>query len=65
MKVHIATEVCKGCGLCINACPKKIIAPAPVINGKGYHPAALTDGEACILCASCARICPDTAIEIY
>ena len=57
-------EVCKGCGLCISVCPKKIIKLSTYINSKGYHTATVTDMPACIACASCARICPDCVIEV-
>lgn len=58
-------ERCKGCELCIVACPKKIIALAPHFNKNGYHPATCTDESACIGCALCALNCPDTVIEVY
>ncbi|MHB1315665.1 MAG: 4Fe-4S binding protein [Christensenellales bacterium] len=63
-KVTFNVEVCKGCGLCISVCPKKIIELGSYINSKGYHSAAITDMNACIACASCARICPDCVIEV-
>ncbi len=65
VRVTIKEEVCKGCGLCIRACPKKIIELSKTkINAKGYRPAEVTDMEACIGCTSCARTCPDVAIYI-
>lgn len=63
-KVTIDGEVCKGCGLCIDACPKKIIEPAHTLNAKGYHPAHITDESKCIACAACAIMCPDVAITV-
>jgi 2-oxoglutarate ferredoxin oxidoreductase subunit delta len=64
-KVTIYEDTCKGCGLCVSACPKKILEiNTSRLNAKGYHPAGITDQDACIACASCARICPDVAIEI-
>lgn len=63
--VIINEEKCKGCGLCVRACPKKILAlSTKKLNSKGYHPAEVTDMEACIACASCARTCPDAVITI-
>lgn len=65
VKLTISDEVCKGCGLCVRACPKNIVALSRTkLNSKGYHPAEITDIEKCIACAACARTCPDTAIEI-
>ena len=64
-KVTILTEVCKGCGLCTTACPKKIVALSrDKINSKGYHPAEITDLSVCIGCAMCAVMCPDVAIIV-
>lgn len=63
--VTINEELCKGCGLCVRACPKKIMQLSKSkLNSKGYHPAEVTDMAACIACASCARTCPDVAIQI-
>ena len=39
-KLTFKTDKCKGCGLCIDACPKGLIKLASdKINQKGYHPA--------------------------
>lgn len=65
--VHITIneERCKGCGLCVRACPKQIIEICKAkLNAKGYHPAAVVRPEECIACASCARTCPDVVIRI-
>ena len=63
--VSIIESLCKGCGLCVRACPKNVLALAKnKLNAKGYHPAAVEVPEACIGCASCARTCPDVAIRI-
>ena len=64
-KLTFRTDRCKGCGLCVSACPKGLIAIAKdKINQKGHHPAELTDPEACVGCASCAIMCPDCIIEV-
>lgn len=63
--VKFTEERCKGCGLCIGPCPKKIVAFADYINASGYHPAMCVDQSACIGCAMCARSCPDMVIEVF
>ena len=48
-RIIVDEKVCKGCSMCIHACPKKIIALAKDrLNAKGYHPAELTDEAACV-----------------
>jgi 2-oxoglutarate ferredoxin oxidoreductase subunit delta len=64
-KVVFNEDRCKGCELCISACPRKIIHLADRFNSKGYHPAEVTDENQCIGCAFCARMCPDVVIEVY
>lgn len=64
-KVSFATDLCKGCGLCVSVCPKKIIVLAKdKINKKGHSPAEITDQEKCIACAFCATMCPDSVIKV-
>ena len=64
-KLVFREERCKGCGLCIIACPKKILAQASSVNDSGYYPVNCTDESQCISCAICARSCPDLVIEVY
>lgn len=59
------TEECKGCELCLEACPKHILAMAAGFNGKGYHHSLCRDEGQCIGCALCARACPDVVIDVY
>ncbi len=64
-KITVNENLCKGCELCVNSCPKHIIAlKHDVINAKGYHPAALINEEECIGCKACATMCPDLAITV-
>lgn len=65
-RVEIHEELCKGCSLCIPACPKGVLAIAmDRLNAKGYHPAELIDPEGdCTGCALCAVICPDIVITV-
>ncbi|HZJ77519.1 MAG TPA: 4Fe-4S binding protein [Clostridia bacterium] len=64
-RIIIDENVCKGCELCVAACPKKIISISnDKLNAKGYHPAQLDDEEKCTGCAACAIMCPDCAITV-
>ncbi len=65
-RIEISEDICKGCGLCVTVCPKKIISLDQArLNSKGYHPAGVTEMEKCIGCSFCALICPDNAIEVW
>jgi 2-oxoglutarate ferredoxin oxidoreductase subunit delta len=64
-KVTIDPVLCKGCSLCVDACPKKVMRLSPdTLNEKGFHPAELVDENACTSCAFCAIMCPDSIIKV-
>ena len=63
-KATFNENICKGCGLCVTACPKKIVILKDHFNAKGYHPAGLSDESLCIGCAFCATMCPDCVITV-
>lgn len=58
-------ERCKGCGLCVEACPEDILYMSDKVNRQGYVTAQITDHEKCISCGFCALSCPDVAIEVF
>ena len=63
--VTIDENICKGCGLCVFVCPKKIIRiNREKLSPKGYNPAGVIEIEKCIACGMCATICPDSAIKV-
>jgi len=63
-KITIDFERCKGCALCLGACPNNVITISEKSNSKGYFPAQPT-GSNCTGCANCAIVCPDCCIEVY
>jgi len=64
-KVEFADALCKGCNLCVDACPKKILKIGARTNVKGYNVVECTDMSACIGCAACAVMCPDVVITVH
>ncbi|OHB79942.1 MAG: 4Fe-4S ferredoxin [Planctomycetes bacterium RBG_16_55_9] len=63
-KIVIDVERCKGCGLCVWACPKNSIVISKTSNKAGYFPAEAVDSD-CTGCATCATVCPEAIIEVY
>ncbi|MDF1515594.1 MAG: 4Fe-4S binding protein [Anaerolineae bacterium] len=64
--IVINEDRCKGCGLCINVCPSKILALAmDRFNVKGYHPVSVVSPGNCSGCGACAMICPDVVFTVY
>ncbi len=63
--IEVNETHCKGCELCIHACPKDVMSlDMARLTPKGYHPVHLhTDG--CTGCAICAIVCPDAALSVY
>jgi 2-oxoglutarate ferredoxin oxidoreductase subunit delta len=65
-KINIDKELCKGCELCIAACPKGLIQKGKTLNRSSYFSAEFVgNAEQCEGCALCATICPEVAIEVY
>jgi 2-oxoglutarate ferredoxin oxidoreductase subunit delta len=63
-EIIINVERCKGCELCVEACPKESIEISDSINSKGYQ-FAIKVNDLCNGCGSCALVCPDAVITVY
>ena len=64
-RIVVNDKYCKGCELCVTACPQHVLGLAmDHITARGYHPAVLI-AEGCTGCAICAVVCPDAAITVY
>jgi 2-oxoglutarate ferredoxin oxidoreductase subunit delta len=64
-KPVIDGERCKGCLLCVRACPMKVLAASEAPNSMGYYPSGVVAEEKCIACGNCYQVCPDVAITVY
>jgi 2-oxoglutarate ferredoxin oxidoreductase subunit delta len=65
--VVVHQDRCKGCELCITACPQNVLLlDETKLNTKGYHPIQYTDPEGrCTGCGLCAVICPDVVFDVF
>ncbi|MEM3011157.1 MAG: ferredoxin family protein [Candidatus Bathyarchaeia archaeon] len=61
-EIHIISNRCKGCGYCIEFCPKKVLEKSEKLNERGIYPPKVKDEKECALCSFCTAICPDFAI---
>lgn len=59
----IRTELCKGCELCIDACPPRVLEMSSEVNAMGYRFPLLHEG--CTGCTACQMVCPDYVFDVY
>lgn len=63
--VEIEADLCKECGLCVEACPVGVLKISESFNKMGFHPAEYI-GEGCTGCGICFYICPELgAIKVH
>jgi 2-oxoglutarate ferredoxin oxidoreductase subunit delta len=62
--IEVDKDLCKGCELCIEACPQESLVLSPNINQRGYRYVELVEDN-CTGCTNCALVCPDIAITVY
>jgi 2-oxoglutarate ferredoxin oxidoreductase subunit delta len=62
--VVIDVDACKGCDLCIGACPPGVLVmTSHEVNARGYRFPLLLAG--CTGCRACSQICPDFVFQVY
>lgn len=61
--VAIDVERCKGCELCIPACPFDVLSMSDERNGHGYRFPVLAPG--CTGCKVCNEVCPDFVFTVF
>jgi len=61
--VTLDVEACKGCELCITACPPRVLTMGTAANRAGFRYPLLEPG--CTGCAACLFVCPDFCFEVF
>ena len=61
-EVRVLRDRCKGCGFCIEYCPRDVLARSNDFNRKGYHFPVVVKQDECVNCNLCEMLCPDFAI---
>jgi 2-oxoglutarate ferredoxin oxidoreductase subunit delta len=64
-RVQVLEHLCKGCGICVDVCPKDALAMSETLNSSGYYVAELVQPEACTSCRLCALMCPDVSLRVF
>jgi len=62
--IHIEKDRCKGCGFCVEYCPKDVLELSEEFNAKGYHSPHVKNEAECLYCQLCETICPEFAIFV-
>ena len=65
-KVIITVDrfLCKGCGICIDMCPREVYEWSKDISKKGVRYPLPAHPEKCTKCRICEILCPDFAISV-
>ena len=58
MALKIIEVRCKGCGICVEFCPKKVLELSEV------EKVTIVNSDNCIKCLQCELRCPDYAIFV-
>jgi Pyruvate/2-oxoacid:ferredoxin oxidoreductase delta subunit len=64
--VEVLEDRCKGCGLCVEACPTHSLRLCDKLNRLGYHPVEFLSETGCTGCGVCFYACPEPdALAVY
>ncbi len=61
-RIFIDRRLCKGCGICVEFCPRKVLEISSEMDERGFHMPEVTRAEDCSVCGLCELYCPDFAI---
>ncbi len=62
--ITVNSEWCKGCHICVEVCPRHVLAVDRETFLRGFHPVVVAKPEDCSTCLQCELLCPDLAITV-
>ncbi|HSR13829.1 MAG TPA: 4Fe-4S dicluster domain-containing protein [Thermodesulfobacteriota bacterium] len=62
--IDLNLKWCKGCSICVDACPKKVFEKSGRISEKGFPVILVAHPELCTGCLQCEMLCPDLALNV-
>ena len=62
--ITVNPEWCKGCHICVEVCPRHVLAVDRMAFLRGFHPVVVAKPEDCSTCLQCELLCPDLAITV-
>jgi 2-oxoglutarate ferredoxin oxidoreductase subunit delta len=63
-EISIDDQVCKGCFLCLEVCPNRVLRKGEKRSRGGYPMPQVADLDKCAGCFLCEWICPDLALTV-
>ncbi len=64
--VNISADQCKGCRVCVQACPNHCLKIGSVFNTMGYQSAVFIGEDRCTACGICFYVCPEPgAVTVF
>ncbi len=62
--IYINEKYCAGCNICVEFCPRQVLALSPELNEKAVHVVRVVQPERCTACRLCETYCPNFAIAV-
>ena len=64
--VEIHRDECKGCAVCVAACPHGCLVIGDTLNLMGYQYVEFVGNDRCTACGLCYTVCPEPgALVVY
>jgi 2-oxoglutarate ferredoxin oxidoreductase subunit delta len=63
-RISIYEQRCKGCGYCVEYCPRGVLKMGTELSARGYYLAVVDDDSKCLACGFCEIVCPEFAVQV-